>query len=196
MQWMTALIESDNWEEIVGRCHAHGGTEFSIGSYIPSKYMNQGKLSGSSFPQKSLPYWPNHFSLTIHSGSHGLGPWVTKIILSFVGFLIAFCWKSEHTSWFFHVLAKVLFSRFKRTHQGPRVLKLFLLHILWSRSLLHVLWPRSSSSFFIIISFFFLLFGTLGLLLLRPMVFPYLSWNGLSCEILSLNTHRLELEYK
>ena len=67
-----------------------GGTKFSIGSCISSKYMNQGKPSRSSFHQKSLPYRPNHFSLTIHSGSHGLGQWVTKIILGFAGFLMAF----------------------------------------------------------------------------------------------------------
>ena len=63
-----------------------GGTEFSIGSCIPSKYINQGKPSGSSFHQKLLPYRPNHFSLTIHSGFHGLGPWVSKIIPNFAGF--------------------------------------------------------------------------------------------------------------
>ena len=74
----------------MGRCHAHGGTEFSIGSCIPSKYMNQGKPLGSSFHQKSLPYQPNNFSLTIYSGSHGLGPWVTKIIPVFAGFLMVF----------------------------------------------------------------------------------------------------------
>ena len=67
-----------------------GELSFSIGSCIPSKYMNQGKPSGSSFHQKSLPYRPNHFSLTIHSGSHRLGLWVTKIILGFAGFLMAF----------------------------------------------------------------------------------------------------------
>ena len=77
-----------------------GGTEFSIGSCIPSKYINQGKPSGPSFHQKSLPYRPNHFSLTIHSGSHGLGPWVIKIILGFAGFFNDFCWKYEHTSYY------------------------------------------------------------------------------------------------
>ena len=82
----------------MGRCHAHGGTEFSIGSCIPSKYMNQRKPSGSSFHQKSLPYQPNYFSLTIHSRSHGLGLWVTKIISSFARFFNGFCWKNEHTS--------------------------------------------------------------------------------------------------
>ena len=63
---------------------------FSFGSCIPNKYMNQGKPSRSSFHQKSLPYRPNHFSLTIHLGSYGSGPWVTKIILGFTGFLMAF----------------------------------------------------------------------------------------------------------
>ena len=93
-----SFVENDNWEEIVGRCHAHRGTEFSIGLCIPSKYMNQGKLSGSSFHQKSFPYRPNHSSLTIHLGSHGLGPWVTKIIPGFTGFFNGFFWKYEHTS--------------------------------------------------------------------------------------------------
>ena len=78
-------------------CHAHGGTEFSIGSCIPSKYMNQGKPSGSSSHQKSLPYRPNHSSLTIHLGSHGLGPWVTKIIPSFCQIFNGFLHTFEHT---------------------------------------------------------------------------------------------------
>ena len=97
MNWMTTLVENDNWEEVVGRCHAHGRTKFSIGSCIPRKYMNQWKLSGSSFHYKSFPYWPNNFSLTIHSGFHGLGPWVTKIIPGF-------CWIFNgflHITWFF-----------------------------------------------------------------------------------------------
>ena len=80
MYLMTVLVENDNCEEIVGRYHADGGIQFSIGSCIPSKYMNQGKPSESSFHQKSLSYQPNHFSLTIHLGSHGLGPWITKKI--------------------------------------------------------------------------------------------------------------------
>ena len=114
MQWMTALIKNDNWEKIVRRCHAHGGTEFSIGSCIPSKYMNKGKPSGFSFHQKSLPYQPNHFSLTANMGSHGLGPWVIKIIPGFVGFFNGFCWKSEHTPWFSHMSTMVLFSRLQK----------------------------------------------------------------------------------
>ena len=61
MYLMTTLVENDNWEEIVGRCHAHKGTEFFIGSCIPSKYMSQGKPLGSSFHQKSLSYWLNYF---------------------------------------------------------------------------------------------------------------------------------------
>jgi len=97
--------------KIVGICHAHGGTKFSIGSCIPSKYIKQGKPSGSSFHQKSLIYELNHFSLTTNSRSCGLGPWVTKTILGFAGFLNGFCWKFEHTPWLSHVLAKVLFSR-------------------------------------------------------------------------------------
>ena len=39
------------------------------------------------------------------------------------------------------MLAKFSSQGFKRTHQGLRVLMLFLLHILWLRSLLHVIWP-------------------------------------------------------
>ena len=89
-KWVTTLIENDNFEEIVGRCHAHGGTEFSISSCIPSKYINQGKTLESSFHQKSLPYRPNHFSLTTNSRSHGLGPRVTKMIHGFPRFLMAF----------------------------------------------------------------------------------------------------------
>ena len=67
-----------------------GELSFSIGSCILSKYMNQGKPSRSSFHQKSLFYRLNHFSLIIHLGSYGSGPWVTKIILGFAGFLMAF----------------------------------------------------------------------------------------------------------
>ena len=113
MHHMIALIENDNWEEIVGRCYAHGGTEFSIGSCIPIKYINQWQPSGS-FHQKSLPYRPNHYSLTTNLRFHGLGPWVRKIIPGFAGFFNGFCLKSEHTPWLSHVLAKVLFSRLQK----------------------------------------------------------------------------------
>ena len=74
----------------MGRCHEHGGTEFSIGSCIPSKYIDQGKNSGSSFHQKLLFYQPNHFSFTTNSGSHGFKPWVTKMIPDFAEFLMTF----------------------------------------------------------------------------------------------------------
>ena len=118
----------------MGRCHAHGGTEFFIGSCIPSKYMNQGKPLGSSFHQKSLPYQPNNFSLTIYSGSHGLGPWVTKIIPGSVGFLMVFFFWAENLN--IHLGFPICQPRsssqgFKRTHQGHRALMFILLHILW-----------------------------------------------------------------
>ena len=116
-----SFVENDNWEEIVGRCHAHGGTEFSIGSCIPSKYMNQRKPSGSSFHQKSLPYRPNCSSLTIHSGSHGLGPWVTKIIPGFC--------------WIFNGLYVDL-----NIHRALMLILLVAYPPAWPRSLLHVLW--------------------------------------------------------
>ena len=48
MQWMTALIDKGNWEEVVEGYHTHRETEFSIDSCIPSKYINQGKILGSS----------------------------------------------------------------------------------------------------------------------------------------------------
>ena len=67
-----------------------GELSFSIGSCIPSKYMNQGKPLRSSFHQRSLLYHLNHFSLTIHLVSYRPGSWVTKIILDFAGFLMAF----------------------------------------------------------------------------------------------------------
>ena len=67
-----------------------GELSFSIGSCIPSKYMNQGKPLRSSFHQRSRLYHLNHFSLTIHLVSYGPGSWVTKIILDFAGFLMAF----------------------------------------------------------------------------------------------------------
>ena len=125
---MIALVENDNWEEIVGRCHAHGGTEFSIGSCIPSKYTNQGKPSGSSFHQKSFPYWPKYFSLTIHSGSYGLGPLVTKIIPDFAGFFNGFfCWKSKHTPWLSVHQPRSSSQGFKRTDQGSKASMFFWL---------------------------------------------------------------------
>ena len=118
---MIALVENDNWEEIVGRCHAHGGTEFSIGSCIPIKYTNQGKPSGSSFHQKSFPYWPKYFSLTIHSGSYGLGPLVTKIIPDFAGFFNDFCWKYEHTSYYIssNLTGIFLLAAYTLAHRDP-----------------------------------------------------------------------------
>ena len=155
------------------KCHAHGGTEFFIGSCISSKYMNQGKLSRSSFHQKSLPYRPNHFSLTIHSGSHGLRPLVSKIIPDFARFFNDFFFfytGNLNIHFGFPICQPKSSSQgFKRTHQGPRALMFILLHILWpdqdlccvSSGLIKSRSP--SSSFFIIISFFFLLFGTLGL---------------------------------
>jgi len=76
--------------------------------------MNQGKPSRSSFHQKPLFYQPNHFSLTTNLGSHGLGPWVTKIVPGFAGFFNGFCWKSEHRPWLSHMSAKVLFSRLQK----------------------------------------------------------------------------------
>ena len=131
MYLMTALVENDNWEEIVGRCHAHGGTEFSIGSCIPSKYMNQGKPSGSSFHQKSLPYRPNHFSLIIHLGSHWLGPWVTKIIPGFCWIFNDFFAGNLNIHLGFPICQPRSSSQgFKRTYQGPRALMFILLHIL------------------------------------------------------------------
>ena len=91
-----------------------GELSFSTGLSIPSKYMNQGKPLESSFHQKSLPYRPNHYSLTTNLRFHGLGPWVRKIIPGFAGFFNGFCLKSEHTPWLSHVLAKVLFSRLQK----------------------------------------------------------------------------------
>ena len=116
MYWMTSLVENDNWEEIVGRCHAHGGTKFSIGLCIPGKYMNQGKLSGSSFHQKSLPYRPNHFSLTIYSRSHGLRPWVTKIIYDFARFLMSFLAGNMNIHHGFPYVSQGLFLKASKGH--------------------------------------------------------------------------------
>ena len=128
----------------MGRCHAHGRTEFSISSCIPSKYMNQRKLSRSYFQQKSISYQPNHFSLTTNSGSHGFGPWVTKIIPGFVGFFNGFYWKSEYHLGFPMCQPRSSSQGFKKTHQGPRALMLILLAAcplarLRSLFLLHVL---------------------------------------------------------
>ena len=120
------LIKNDNWEEIVGRCHEHGGTEFSIGSCIPSKYIDQGKNSGSSFHQKLLFYQPNHFSFTTNSGSHGFKPWVTKMIPDFAGFLMTFAGNLNIHLAFPMCQPKSSSQGFKRTHWGRRALMLTL----------------------------------------------------------------------
>ena len=145
------------------KCHAHGGTEFFIGSCISSKYMNQGKLSGSSFHQKSLPYQPNHFSLTIHSGSHGLRPLVSKIIPDFARFFNDFFlyWKSEHTFWLSHMSTKVLFSRLQKDTSRSKGLDVHLAAypLAWPRSLLHVLWlDQVQVLFFFFFYYYFFLF--------------------------------------
>ena len=150
---LNAMDDSFDWKwQLRGNCgkvSCTWGIEFSIGSCIPSKYMNQGKLSGSSFHQKSLPYRLNHFFLTIHSRSHGLGPWVTKIIYGFC--------------WIFNGLCVGL-----NIHRALMLILLTAYPLAWPRFLLHVLWPNQVWILFffliiIIISFFFLLFGTLGL---------------------------------
>ena len=153
------------------RCHAHGGIEFFIGSCISSNYINQGKPSGFSFHQKSLPYRSKHFSLTIHLGSHRLRPLVSKIIPDFARFFNDFFFTGNlNIQLGFSICQPRSSSQgFKRTHQGPRALMFILLHILWHDQDLCCMSSGliksrfSSSSFFIIISFCFLLFGTLGL---------------------------------
>jgi len=151
----------------VVRCHAHGGTEFSIDSCIPSKYMNQRKPLGSFFHQKSLPYRPNHFSLTMHLGSHGLGPWVTKkihVLLIFNGF---FARNLNIHLGFLICQSRSSSQGFKRTHQGPRALIFILLHILWPdrdpccmfSSLTKSKSSSSSSSSFFFLFFFILSFS-------------------------------------
>ena len=108
--WLKVTIEWKLWRGVMHM----GELSFSISSCIPSKYMNQGKLSESFFHQKSLPYRPNHFSLTIHSGSHRFGPWVIKTIPGLLNFQWFFCWKYEHTFWLSHLLANVLFSSLQK----------------------------------------------------------------------------------
>ena len=131
---MTALVESDNWEEIVGRCHAHGGTEF-FHWFMHSKQIYEPRETVGIFlspeitllPTKPLlPYYPLEI------------PWVTKIISGFAGFLMAFCWKTKHTPWLSHMSAKVLFSRFRKDTSrawlslGPLLLLLLLLFFSFS----------------------------------------------------------------
>ena len=167
MYWMTSLVENDNWEEIVGRCHAHGGTKFSIGLCIPGKSTNQGKLSGSSFHQKSLPYRPNHFSLTIYSRSHGLRPWVTKIIYDFARFLMSFFAGNMNIHHGFPYVSQGLFLKASKGH--IKVLGPWCSSCYKSSSLAKILtacplaWPSLGPLFFfffiIIISFLFILFG-------------------------------------
>ena len=146
-----------------------GELSFFIGSCIPSKYMNQWKPSRSSVHQKSLPYRPNHSSLTIHLGSHRLGPRVIKIIPGL-------CWIFNGT-----------FVGNLNIHLGCDVdssccISFSLTEILATCPLTRILatrpltWPRSSSFFFIIIiiSFFFPSFWNL-----RPSWSFLTSWIGL-----------------
>ena len=150
-----------------------GELSFFIGSCIPSKYMNQWKPSRSFFHQKSLPYRPNHSSLTIHLGSHGLGPWVTKIIPglcwifngTFVGNLnIHLGFDVDSSCCISSSLTEILAT-------CPLAWSRSLLHVLWLGSLLHVLWPGWDPLLFSLLLLlllflflsFFLLLRTLGL---------------------------------
>ena len=196
MYWMTSLVENDNWEEIVGRCHAHGGTKFSIGLCIPGKYMNQGKLSGSSFHQKSLPYRPNHFSLTIYSRSHGLRPWVTKIIYDFARFLMSFFAGNMNIHHGFPYVSQGLFLKASKGH--IKVLGPWCSSCYKSSSLAKILtacplaWPSLGPLFF----FFFLLLLFLSFsffLGFRPSWSFLTSWIGPSfVKVHDLSLHFME----
>ena len=78
--------------------------------FMHSKQIYEPRETFKIEPTKPWGNRPNHFSLIIHSGSHGFGPWVTKIILGFYWIFNGFL----HTSWFSYVLAKVLFSRLQK----------------------------------------------------------------------------------
>ena len=132
---------------------------FPLVHAFQANIWTKGNPSGSSFHQKSLPYRPNHSSLTIHSGSHGLGPWLTKIIPGFY--------------WIFNGLCVGL-----NIYRALMLVLLAAYPLAWSRSLLHVLWsdrdPYCMFSdlteilFFFLYCYyyfflFFLLFGILGL---------------------------------
>ena len=92
---LKVTIERNMW----GRVMYIGELSFPLVHAFQANIWTKGNLSGSSFHQKSLPYRLNHFSLTIHSRSYGLGPWVTKIIPGFAGFFNDFYWKKyKHTS--------------------------------------------------------------------------------------------------
>ena len=178
------MFDSFNWKwQLRGNCREVSciwRTKFSIGSCIPSKYMNQGKPSGSSFHQMSLPYRPNDFSLTIHSGSHGLGPWVTKIIPDFAGFFNRFLLEI-----WTYTLA------FPYVSQGP-LLKASKGHIkilgpwCWF-FLLHVLWPNRDPLLFSLLLLSFLYFPSFWDF--GPSWFFLTSWIGLS----SVKAHSLSL---
>ena len=131
------MFDSFNWKwQLRGNCEEVSctwGTEFSIGSCIPSKYMNQRKPSGSSFHQKSFPYWPNHFSLTIHLESHGLGLWVTKIIPDLARFFNGFLLEIWTYTLTFPYVSQGPLLKASKGHikiRGPWCW-FFLLHILW-----------------------------------------------------------------
>ena len=111
---MIALVKNNNWEEIVGRYHAHRGTEFSISSCIPSKYMNQGKLSDPPFTRNHSPTDQTTSPLLSTWDPTGLDHGLQRKYLFCWIFNGFFCWKSEHTPWLSHMLANVLFSRLQK----------------------------------------------------------------------------------
>ena len=167
MQCLTALIESDNWEEIVGRCHAHEELSFPLVHAFQANIWTKRNLWNP-------PFTKNHSSTdqTTSSASHKLGPWVTKII--------------PDLAWFFNGFLLEIWTytlTFPYVNQGP-LLKaskghikilgswcwLFLLHILWLDrdpffSCMYSGLPEVLFFFlyYYYYCFFFLLFGTLGL---------------------------------
>ena len=154
MYLMIALVENDNWEEIVGRCHTHGG------NWVFLWFMHSKQI-----------YEPRETFGILLSPKITLLP--TKLFLPYYPLRILRAWTMGYkdNTWFCWIFNGLYVGL--NIHRALMLILLTtypltwlrsLLHVLWSypRSLLHVLWPRSSS-FFFIISLFFLLFGTLGL---------------------------------
>ena len=165
MYLMIALVENDNWEEIVERCYAHWGTEF-FHWFMHSKQIYE--------PRETLRILL----------SPEITPLLTKPFLPYYPLRILRAWTMGYkdNTWFCWIFNGLYVGL--NIHRALMLILLTTYPLAWLRFLLHVLWSdrdpwcmssgltksrSSSSSFFIFIFiifyyfFLFLIFGTLGL---------------------------------
>ena len=134
MYWMIALVENDNWEEIVGRCHAYGGN-WVFHWFMHSKQIYEpretlGILLSPEITSLPTKPFPPYYSLGIPRA------WT-------MGY--------KDNTWFF--------VRFLMAFVGNMNIHLAAYPFVWLGSffLLHILWPdRVPSSGLTKILFFFL----------------------------------------